>query len=232
MTWSSGNTSVATVNANGLVSALAEGSTIITAVSKENPSITATATVTVKSVKDIEISGTPTQTEYNAGDRFNPAGLTVKVLYSDGTDAVVPNGNFQWLDAATGQEMLRETTTKIKCKYGSVEKELTFTIKVNVVDSIKNFISAVDAVSSASSLEGKFTAINAALQVYNQLSESEKQQAAAVYKSLLDKINEYNSAVGDYNDGFESATRFAAETVAKTALAVLALVIILKQTAR
>ena len=53
-----------------------------------------------------------------------------------------------------------------------------------------------------------------------------------MYKTLLDKINEYNSAVGDYNDGFESATRFAAETVAKTALALLALVVILKQTAR
>lgn len=232
VTWSSGNTSVATVNANGLVTALAEGSTIITATSKENPSITATATVTVKSVRDIEISGTPTQTEYNVGDRFNPAGLTVKVLYSDGTDAIVQNGNFQWLDAATGKELLRESTTKIKCKYGNIEKELAFTVKVTVVDSIQNLIKAVDSVDSATSLESKFAAIESALRIYNQLSESEKQQAAAVYKTLLDKINEYNSAVGDYNDGFESATRFAAETVAKTALALLALIVILKQTAR
>ena len=103
---------------------------------------------------------------------------------------------------------------------------------MTVVDSIQNLITAVDSVDSATSLESKFAAIESALRIYNQLSESEKQQAAAVYKTLLDKINEYNSAVGDYNDGFGSATRFAAETVAKTALALLALVVILKQTAR
>lgn len=232
VTWTSGNTSVATVDANGAVKALAQGSAVITATSKENPSIKATATVTVKAVRDIEISGAPTKTEYNAGDRFNPAGLSVKVLYSDGTDAVIPNGNFQWLDSATGQEILRETTTKIKCKYGNIEKEVNAVITVKVVDSIKQFMSAVDAVGSAADLEGKFVSINTALKLYAQLSEAEKQQASAVYQSLLNEINEYNLAVQGHNDTFASATAFSAKTAAKTALALLALTVILKQSAQ
>lgn len=232
VTWTSGNTSVATVDVNGTVKALAEGTAVITATSKENPSIKATATVTVKAVRDIEISGAPTKTEYNAGDMFNPAGLSVKVLYSDGTDAVIPNGNFQWLDSATGQEILRETTTKIKCKYGNIEKEVNAVITVKVVDSIKQFMSAVDAVGSAADLEGKFVSINTALKLYAQLSEAEKQQASAVYQSLLNEINEYNLAVQGHNDTFASATAFSAKTAAKTALALLALTVILKQSAQ
>lgn len=58
--WTSSDTSVATVSADGTVTAVKEGTAIITATSKSNPSITATATVTVTkdatdpSVSDVE----------------------------------------------------------------------------------------------------------------------------------------------------------------------------------
>ena len=47
VTWSSGNTSVATVDTNGKVTAVAAGTATITVASAENPSITATCEVTV-----------------------------------------------------------------------------------------------------------------------------------------------------------------------------------------
>ena len=151
VTWTSSNTSVATVDANGTVKALAQGSAVITATSKENSSITATATVTVKAASEV---------------------------------------------------------------------------------GVKPFTSAVEAVDSATSLEGRFAAINAALQSYSMLSEAEKQQASAAYQSLLSKINDYNTAVQNHNDAFASATALSAKTAAKTALALLALVVILKQSAQ
>lgn len=151
VTWTSSNTSVATVDANGTVKALAEGSAVITATSKENSSITATATVTVKAASEV---------------------------------------------------------------------------------GVKPFTSAVEAIDSAASLEGRFAAIKAALQSYSMLSEAEKQQASAVYQSLLSKINDYNTAVRNHNDSFASVTAFSAKTAAKTALALLALAVILKQSAQ
>ena len=45
-----------------------------------------------KAVSSVVVSGTPTKTEYQAGDEFNPAGLVVTVNYVDGTRRVADNG--------------------------------------------------------------------------------------------------------------------------------------------
>ena len=46
---------------------------------------------TVKTVKSIEITTPPTKTVYNAGDKFEPAGMVVTAVYKDGTSEPITN---------------------------------------------------------------------------------------------------------------------------------------------
>lgn len=62
VTWSSSNTSVATVDANGIVSVLAEGSAVITAKTSDGTNLTATCTITVPHVVVLATSITLSQT--------------------------------------------------------------------------------------------------------------------------------------------------------------------------
>jgi hypothetical protein len=69
VTWSSSNDAVATVDANGVVTAVSAGSATITAAAKADPNATATATVTVRnpaptsiSVQSITVTGNLNQT--------------------------------------------------------------------------------------------------------------------------------------------------------------------------
>ena len=124
VTWTSSNPSVATVN-NGTITALSAGTTTITATSVKTPSKSATLTITVKSLSAITVTGTPTKTKYEAGQTFNPAGLTVTAKYSDNSTAVIPNSQLQWLDGTTRQATLAVGTTTVIAKLGNIEKTVT-----------------------------------------------------------------------------------------------------------
>ena len=121
LVWTTSNSAVATV-ASGVVKGVANGTATITAYSQSNPSVKATATVTVKSVKSIAVSGTPTQTSYYAGENFNPAGLKVVATYSDGTTATIANDSCSWLDATTRQTALSKGSTSVLCVLGNLEQ--------------------------------------------------------------------------------------------------------------
>ena len=123
VTWTSSNPNVASVN-NGTITAISAGTTTITATSTTNTAIKATATITVKAVSTIEITGTPTKTTYTAGDKFNPAGLTITATYTDKSTEVLPTTSCQWLDGSTRSTTLSEGTTSVICKYGSIEKTI------------------------------------------------------------------------------------------------------------
>ena len=125
VTWTSSNPSVASVNANGTVTALSAGTTTITAASTKTPAVKASATITVKALSAITISGTPTKTTYDAGTKFNPTGLTVTATYSDMSTAVIPNAQMQWLDGTTRQATLSAGTTSVIAKYGNIEKNIS-----------------------------------------------------------------------------------------------------------
>ena len=117
--WTSSDTAVATIDADGKVTAKANGTTTITVSSKETPSIKATLTLTVKSVSSISVSGAPTKTTYNSGETFDTTGITVTAHFTDGSTKTIDNSSCQWLDAVTGQNTLSAGTTSVICKFTS-----------------------------------------------------------------------------------------------------------------
>ena len=88
VTWSTSNSSVATVS-NGVVTAKAGGTATITATSTVDSSVKGTATITVKTVSSLSKTGTPTKTTYTSGESFDPSGLTITATYSDSSSSNV-----------------------------------------------------------------------------------------------------------------------------------------------
>lgn len=126
VTWESKNNSVATVDQNGKITAVGTGTATIAAVSKVNAKVAAYCVVTVvktRSVEMVEVDGTPTKTVYNAGDKFDPTGLTVTVLFDSGDVENVPIADCKWTDGNTLEETLSAGTTTVKCSYKGVTSD-------------------------------------------------------------------------------------------------------------
>ena len=126
VTWESKNNSVATVDQNGKITAVSTGTATIAAVSKVNANVAAYCVVTVvkpRSVEMVEVDGTPTKTVYNAGDKFDPTGLTVTVLFDSGDVEAVPLADCKWTDGNTLEETLSAGTTTVKCSYKGVTSD-------------------------------------------------------------------------------------------------------------
>ena len=150
VTWSSDNTSVATVNSTGVVTGISKGSATITATSEENPSLTSSITVTVKQLTSIEVSGTLTKTTYYAGNKIDPAGLIVTATYSDGSTSIIDNSSCAWLDATTRSSSLSKDTTSFICKYNGFEKTINgITVLENTGGQIDISISSFSSLSSS-----------------------------------------------------------------------------------
>ena len=97
VTWSSSDTSVATVS-NGVVIAVGEGTATITAKFIYNDttySKTCTVTVTeevVVTLSSVAINSQPTKLAYTVGETFDSTGLSLKLTYSDGTTETITSG--------------------------------------------------------------------------------------------------------------------------------------------
>lgn len=137
VTWESKNNSVATVDQNGKITAVSTGTATIAAVSNVNANVAAYCVVTVvkpRSVEMVEVDGTPTKTVYNAGDKFDPTGLTVTVLFDSGDVEAVPIADCKWTDGNTLEETLSAGTTTVKCSYkGVTSDDIVGGITVNKV---------------------------------------------------------------------------------------------------
>lgn len=119
VTWSTSNSSVATVS-SGVVKGVSAGTCTITATSTVDTSIKCTATITVKAISSISISGTPNKTSYYSGDTFAPAGLTVTGNFSDGTTTTIDVSDCTWTP-----NPLTEGLTSVTCTYSG--KTATYT---------------------------------------------------------------------------------------------------------
>lgn len=152
--WESSDTSVATVDSYGKVTAKANGTTTITVSSKETPSIKATLTLTVKSVSSISVSGAPTKTTYNSGETFDTTGISVTAHFSDGSTSAIDNSSCQWLDAVTGQNTLSAGTTSVICKFtsnGQTFEDVVNGITVKKITGGGKTIITLDSITTGSS---------------------------------------------------------------------------------
>ena len=152
--WESSDTTVATVDSYGKITAKANGTTTITVSSKENPSIKATLTLTVKSVSSISVSGKPTKTTYNSGETFDTTGISVTAHFSDGSTSAIDNSSCQWLDAVTGQNTLSAGTTSVICKFtsnGQTFEDVVNGITVKKITGGGKTIITLDSITTGSS---------------------------------------------------------------------------------
>lgn len=122
VTWMSEDSTIASVNSSGIVTANKNGTTRIFATSKENSLITASATINVKDITSISITGNLFKTTFSEGEEFNPAGLIVTAHYTDGSASTIENSSCEWLDGNTRKKALSLGTTSVICKFGSLEQ--------------------------------------------------------------------------------------------------------------
>ena len=126
VTWSSNNTSVATVSSDGTVKAVGYGTAVITA--KTVNGLTSNCTINVKKeeVTSLTIATQPTKTNYYVGDTLNTAGLTLKAAYNNGTTQTITGGF-----TCTPTALTSAGTQTVTVNYGG--KTATFTVNVQDV---------------------------------------------------------------------------------------------------
>ncbi len=156
VTWSSSNPSVATIDTNGKITALKEGTTTITA-KVGNFTDTCLLTISKNTVSSIKITTKPTKLTYTQGDSLSTTGMRLQVTYANGTVTTVTTG---WT-ASPGQLNTVGTQT-VTVTFGG--KTTTYTVTVNskvpsqitsstyTVDQTNRYISKVKVGTTVSTL--------------------------------------------------------------------------------
>lgn len=92
LTWTSSNTSVATVDQNGLVRGVGVGTATITVTTEDGRKrATCNMEVTSPTLERIVVDDSRIKKQYNEGDLLDLSGLQVKAFYSDHTEKVITN---------------------------------------------------------------------------------------------------------------------------------------------
>ena len=125
VTWSSRNTSVATVSSDGTVKAVGYGTTVITATTVNGLTSNCTINVKKEEVTSLTIATKPTKTNYYVGDTLNTAGLTLKAAYNNGTTQTITSGF-----TCTPTALSTAGAQTVTVSYGG--KTATFTVKVEL----------------------------------------------------------------------------------------------------
>ena len=126
VTWSSRNTSVATVSSDGTVKAVGYGTTVITATTVNGLTSNCTINVKKEEVTSLTIATKPTKTNYYVGDTLNTAGLTLKAAYNNGTTQTITSGF-----TCTPTALSTAGAQTVTVNYGG--KTATFTVNVQDV---------------------------------------------------------------------------------------------------
>ena len=129
ITWTSSNTSVATVSDDGVVTAKGEGYATITAkIIYNNIEFTATCDVMVRlpsfCLLYISVSKLPIKTIYYVGEDLDTKGLEITLYYSNGSNQKITDGF-----SVSGFDSEKAGTKTITVTYG--EESTTFNVTVN-----------------------------------------------------------------------------------------------------
>jgi uncharacterized protein YjdB len=135
VTWSSSKPAVATVDVNGLVTGVTAGTTVITATSKENPSIKATCTVRVESV-NIPVSSVELDRSSLSLTKGSEYTLNATVKPDDATDKTVSwrssNTSVATVDSNGKIKAIAGGSSTITATAGGVSAKCSVTVSVPV----------------------------------------------------------------------------------------------------
>lgn len=193
LSWYTSDSSVATVDSQGVVTAVSEGTVTIEARSKVENSVRGYAFVTVtkaRSVIDVVLDGTPNKTVYNHGDVFDPTGLVVLAQYDNGDVEEVALSDCQWLDGVTKQKTLAYGTTTVLCTYKGVQStDSVIGVTVNKVEKQTLTLTRKSVSAEKSYSWHNWTVDGVSGQVYlyggtaDKMQLNSKQDACAFYNS-------------------------------------------------
>ncbi|OQA95662.1 MAG: Gellan lyase precursor [Bacteroidetes bacterium ADurb.Bin217] len=189
VTWTSSNTAVASVNANGVVTAIASGTAIITATSVAAPTVSGSATITVSNVAVTSIVANPTSAIIEIGQTrtiaitVEPSNATVKTVTFASSNSNIASVNPNGVVTAV---------TK-----GSAIITITSTANPNVSTAV-----IIECVSKSA----LYSAINSAQSIHNAALEG----TANGYYPVGSKAT-LQSAINAANDVYTSASSTQAQ---------------------
>ena len=102
ITYTSSEPLVATINAEGVITPLKAGETVIKAKSAANDTYckdSVSYTLTVLAPASVEVTGTASKTKYEIGETFSFAGLGAKAIYTDNAEYEIPAEEITWAPA-------------------------------------------------------------------------------------------------------------------------------------
>ncbi len=123
--WISTDTSVATVNSSGVITAVAPGECEIVVMKSDYSGKLAEATVEVKNrtLTGLQVTTEPEKLTYNSGDSFDPKGMVVTLTYDNGDTAVATTSQYEIEPKGTLSARVREitvTSTKNRTLFDTV----------------------------------------------------------------------------------------------------------------
>ena len=158
VTWSSSNSSVASVNSSGVVTAVGAGSCTITATSAVDTTKSGSCTISVTdstpTLSTIAVQTAPTKTTYTAGEYFNPAGLIITRNFANNTSDTFSYSGHEasFTFTPSTSTVLTTSNTSVTIAYGG--KSTTQAITVNESGAGTEDTEEGSVTASSGALEG------------------------------------------------------------------------------
>ena len=218
VSWTTSNSSVATVNNNNQIVAAGVGNATITATSMVNNNIKATVNVTVTAsqveLEDLTISPSPLELAMGGSRQLtvtaSPKGADNRVTWSSSNASVA---TVSADGTVTAKSIGTATITATSVDNPSISASVTVTV-ISQEENAQQFQDSVNAIANAKTLQERYNAIKRAIDCFNQMGEAEKTVNAAYVDTLQQAMDAYNAEVRQLNGELEQATNLASQIMA------------------